>query len=116
MAAPKIDRYQFGRITIDGREYTHDVIIYPDWVDCRWWREEGHSLSPADLAGVLQAPPEVLVIGQGSAARMEVPAETWRRLQEAGIEVIAEPTGRACETYNRLRQKHRVAAALHLTC
>jgi hypothetical protein len=47
---------------------------------------------------------------------MEVPTETRQRLQEAGVVVIAEPTGRACEIYNRLRQKHRVAAALHLTC
>ena len=78
--------------------------------------EESHSVAPMDVWEILQNPPEVLVIGQGSMGRMEVLAETRRQLQEAGIEVIAEPTGQACETYNLLREKRRVAAALHLTC
>jgi hypothetical protein len=98
------------------RRYSGDVIIYPDRVDGPWWREKGHSLALADLREVLQALPEALVIGQGSYGRMEVPLETRRRLQAAGIEVIVEPTGRACEMYNRLRAKRRVVAALHLTC
>jgi hypothetical protein len=116
MAVPKIEGYRFGEIVIDGRRYSDDVIIYPDRVDDAWWRKEGHSLVPADVWEVLQSPPEVLVIGQGSAGRMDVPGATRRQLQDAGIEVIVEPTTRAVETYNRLREKRRVAAALHLTC
>ncbi|PKO21148.1 MAG: hypothetical protein CVU38_16310 [Chloroflexi bacterium HGW-Chloroflexi-1] len=116
MAVPKIDSYHFGMIVIDGRPYLRDVIIYPDRVEGKWWREEGHSVAPADVWEVLQSPPEVLVIGQGSAGRMEVPDETRQRLRQAGIEVIAEPTARACETYHRLCEKRRVVAALHLTC
>jgi len=116
MPAPKIDSYHFGTIVVDGRRYFRDVIIYPDRVDGRWWRERGHSLSPADLGEVLRSPPEVLVIGRGSLGRMAVPVETRRRLEQAGIEVIAESTGRACKTYNRLRAVRRVVAALHLSC
>ena len=116
MAVPRIESYHFGKIVIDGRKYSSDVIIYPDRVEGQWWREEGHSLVPTDVWEVLQTPPEVLVIGQGEAGRMQVPAETRHKLQEAGIHVIAEPTERACETYNRLRRKQRVVAALHLTC
>ena len=98
MTVPKIESYRFGQIVIDGRRYDRDVIIYPDRVDGQWWREEGHSVAPADLWGVLQAPPELLVIGQGSPGLMDVPAATLQRLQQAGIEVIVEPTGRACNT------------------
>ena len=116
MAAPKIDWYQFGAIVIDGHHYAHDVIIYPDHVDGTWWRDAGHTLVPGDLREVLRSPPEVLVIGQGSIGRMDVPAATRRELQAAGIEVIAELTARACETYNRLCGTQRVVAALHLTC
>jgi len=116
MAIPKIDRYQFGEIVVDGQRYSSDVIVYPDHVESHWWREEGHSLAPEDIWQVLQSPPDVLVIGQGNSSRMDVPHETRRRLQDAGIQVIAEPTDRACETYNQLRTKKRVAAALHLTC
>ena len=65
MPVPQIDSYRFGEIVIDGRHYSHDVIIYPDHVDSDWWRAEGHSVEPSDLAEVLESPPEVLVIGQG---------------------------------------------------
>jgi hypothetical protein len=94
----------------------HDVIIYPDHVDANWRREAGHTLTPEDLWEVLRSPPEVLVIGQGSMGRMKVPAATWQQLQAAGITIMAEPTVRACETYNRLCEQRRVVAALHLTC
>jgi len=116
MAAPRIESYHFGEIVVDGHRYSGDVIIYPDRIDSQWWRKEGHSLDPDDVWEVLEARPEVLVIGQGSVGRMDVPAETRSKLQDAGIEVITEPTARACETYNRLRGKRQVVAALHLTC
>lgn len=116
MSVPVIGEYRFGRIVVDNRTYTTDVIIFPDRVMANWWREEGHSLSPTDLWEVLRDPPDVIVIGQGSAGRMEVPVETRRRLREAGIEVIVAPTAEACQTYNRLRESRRVVAALHLTC
>jgi hypothetical protein len=116
MAAPVIQSYAFGRIVVDGRRYLRDLIIYPDRVAEDWRREGGHSLSPADLAGVFEVPPEVLVIGRGLFGRVNVLAETQAALRAAGIEVIAEPTHRACRTYNRLSETRRVVAALHLSC
>jgi hypothetical protein len=47
---------------------------------------------------------------------MAVAAQTRRTLEEAGIELIAESTKKACQTYNQLRLQQAVAAALHLTC
>ena len=44
----KIDSYSFGRIVINGKTYTSDVIIFPDKVDASWWRKEGHLLQLAD--------------------------------------------------------------------
>ncbi len=116
MAPPRIDGYAFGEITIDGRTYRRDVIIFPDRVESDWWREEGHSVTPTDLWEVLRDPPEVLIIGQGAYGRMDVPAETRRRLEEAGVQVLADHTERACKLYNRMRETARVVAALHLTC
>jgi hypothetical protein len=116
MPAPVIESYAFGRIVLDGQSYLRDLIIYPDRVDANWQREEGHSLSPADLAEVIEARPELLLVGRGMFGRMNVPAEAVRALRDAGVEVIAEPTGRACKTYNRLCTVRRVVAALHLSC
>lgn len=116
MVSPEIERYRFGRITVDGQDYTRDLIITPGGVTENWWRIKGHSLALEDLAGALEAKPEVLVIGQGSFGQMKVPAETLEHLEKAGIEVIVQPTGAACEAYNRTREYRRTVAALHLTC
>jgi hypothetical protein len=112
----KIDSYRFGQITIDGKAYHKDVIILPDRVVAGWWRKEGHTLHPEDLEAVLDAAPEVLVVGQGASGLMRVAPETEQALRTAGIELIALSTGQAVEAYNRLRGERAVAAALHLTC
>ena len=116
MKTPKIEGYSFGNIVIDGRQYSKDLIIYPDHIDCPWWRKDGHSLVSEDVSEILQAPPDFLVVGTGSPGLLRLPAATHRRLKEAGMEVIIESTEQACKTYNRLRSQGRTVAALHLTC
>jgi hypothetical protein len=111
-----IESYEFGRIVIKGKRYATDVIIYPDHVEDNWWREEGHSLSPVDLWAVVQAKPEVLVVGTGRSGLMRVLPETEKYLREQGIRLIAERTTEAVRIYNQLCQSTRVVAALHLTC
>lgn len=116
MSIPRIESYRFGHIVIDGQTHIKDVIILPDRVIGGWWRREGHALHTEDLEAVFKAAPEVLVVGTGAHGRMCIADETGQALQAAGIEVIAQDTQAATETYNRLRQERAVAAALHLTC
>ncbi len=116
MKPPRIDSYRFGEIVVDGQVYDQDLIISPEGITANWWRVEGHSLSLEDLDSVLKAPPEVLVVGQGAYGRLDVPEPTRQALEAAGIEVRAERTAEACQTYNRLLGEKQVAAALHLTC
>jgi len=112
-----IDEYSFGRIVIDGKTYRHDVIVFPDRVKPNWWRREGHSLCLEDLEEVLRDPPEVLVIGTGYVGLMRVPREVREKLEEMGIQVVVEKTGKAYRTFNKLLSEgRRVVAALHLTC
>ena len=114
---PKIGAYEFGRIEIDGQTYTSDVIVLPTGVSSNWRRDEGHTLKPADLSAVLEASPEVLVVGQGAYGAMRVTDETLASLKDAGIEAVCTPTAQAAEIYNERTQRgEAVAAALHLTC
>ena len=112
----KIDSYSFGKIVINGKTYTSDVIIYPNRVDASWWRKEGHLLQFADVEKALQAKPDVLVIGTGYSGVMRVPKETLDRIISQGIEVKVERTAKAVEVYNDLEGATTVIAALHLTC
>jgi hypothetical protein len=111
-----IDSYSFGRITVNGRQFSSDVIIYPDRVDPSWWRREGHKLCMEDLEAVVRAQPEVLVIGQGKPGLMAVGADLIARLNRLGIEVHAATTSKAVTLYNALSPDKKVVAALHLTC
>jgi hypothetical protein len=111
-----IESYAFGRVVINGQAYTSDVIIYPHRVKARWWRKEGHRLQPGDLEEVVKEKPEILVVGTGYFGHMKVPPETSDYLRSQGVEVIAERTQEAWQTYNRLSPNRKVVAALHLTC
>ncbi len=112
----RIDSYRFGKIVIEGKSYSNDVLILPDKVISPWWRAEGHSLCPEDLAEALGAEPEVIVIGTGSMGAMDVPEETVRYLKEMDIEVVIMKTGAAKDEFNRAREDRRAVAAFHLTC
>jgi hypothetical protein len=111
----KIEHYSFGKITIDGKTYTSDVIIYPGRVDSSWWRKEGHYLQVVDLTDVINAKPEVLIIGTGYSGVMRVPKETISHLESKGIEVHVARSEKAVEMFNKLQKEKIAIAALHLT-
>ena len=113
-----IDKYSFGSIRIDGRDYTQDVILLGGEVKGPWWREAGgHVYALQDFGDVVEAAPEVVVLGTGYFGRVKVLDETLEALAEAGSEIVVEKTGGAVECFNRFADDRRnVAAALHLTC
>jgi hypothetical protein len=112
----KIEHYSFGSITIDGKTYTSDVIIYPDKIDSSWWRKEGHFLHVVDLKDVINVKPAVLIIGTGYSGAMVVPEETISYLKAQDIEVHVARTEKAVELFNKFRKDKKTVAALHLTC
>jgi hypothetical protein len=111
----RIDHYEFGRIVVDGREETKDLIILPDRVVRNWWRQEGHGLVLGDLVEVLDELPAHLVVGTGADGRMRPDPDTIQQLQERGVTVKALPTSQAVRRFGQL-DPARAAAALHLTC
>jgi len=111
-----IDDYQFGQITISGQQFSKDVIILPDRVISPWRRQNGHTLIPADLEEIMEAEPEVILVGTGKSGLMKVPPETIEYFAGKGIEVFSYPTADAVNLYNNTPKCHIVVAALHITC
>lgn len=111
-----IDSYEFGRIVIDGKTYTSDVIVDWESVDSSWWRKQGHSLQAEDLAVILEHRPRVLIVGTGYSGALEVEREVERFLHSRGIELIIAMTEVACHEFNARGGAKGVVAALHLTC
>lgn len=113
-----IDDYSFGRIRVDGRDYSMDVMLLGGDVKSPWWRSAGgHVFAKEDFGELLAAAPEVVVLGTGYFGRVKVLDETLSALADAGSEAVVERTRGAVDAFNRLAAEGRdVAAALHLTC
>jgi len=114
----RIDGYSFGKMTVSGREVTSDLILYPDGrIQDDWWREQGHSLLPGDIATMLEAAPEKLIIGTGASGLMRVSESVLELCEEHGIGVEAWRTAEAAERFNEAAEAGlSVAACFHLTC
>jgi hypothetical protein len=116
MTEPRLRDYRFGQITVDGRTYQKDILVYDHGVIPNWWRRQGHSLVPDDLTEVMAKEPRTLVVGCGAYGALVVPESTKAWLEEQGVELIALPTAKACSAYNDRQCEGGVVAALHLTC
>jgi len=114
-----IKSYEFGLIVIDGKKFTRDVIVFPEKVIDNWWRKEGHRLHLEDLDEILnhEPKPKVLVVGTGYYGIMKISPAVENTLQSQEIELIAQPTKEACQTFNKLLKSNRpLVGAFHLTC
>lgn len=113
----KIDSYRFGRMVIDGRTFTKDLIIYSDYVEANWWRAEGHCLHPEDLKLHLEkARARILVVGTGQFGMMQVPEAFRNHLERMKIRLVAEKTASAVAQFNLLGDAEGLMGAFHLTC
>ena len=110
----KIEHYDFGTITIDGKTYTSDLKIIKGRIIPNWWRREGHRLDVCDVEDILEANPPVLVVGTGYSGLMTVAPSLKKELHRREIRLIAVPTAQACEEFNKVSET--AAFAAHLTC
>ena len=112
-----IDEYHFGSITINGKTFENDVIVRGDkLINDSWWRDEGHNIAIKDLKD-LPEKFDTLVIGNGASGACQVPDKTIDFVKNKGVTVIAQMTGEAVITYNKLLSEGKdVIGAFHLTC
>jgi hypothetical protein len=112
-----IESYSFGRMVIDGKSYTKDVIIYPDGsILSPWWRNQGHVLEVIDLQDLIATAPEIIICGTGAMGVMRPSAALKEHLAARNIEFIAQKSPKAVEAYNQISGNHKVGGCFHLTC
>jgi hypothetical protein len=113
----KIEKYKFGKIQIDNQKYAKDLIIWPDGkIQDSWWRQKGHLLQKEDIPTLLEAKPEIVIIGTGYFGLMKVDTEFKKQLKDNEIKLISHKTGKAVEEFNRINAERKIVAAMHLTC
>lgn len=114
-----IQDYDFGKIKVDGTLYEQDLILYPDRVKENWWRKEGHKLQKEDLDDIMEANPDILVVGTGYSGMVKITQPVKNLLREKGIQLEAHKSGPATVRFNQLTEENpgkKVVGAFHLTC
>ncbi len=112
-----IEQYSFGKIVVDGEKYHKDIRIVGGKVIPDWRRKKGHSVCPEDIRDILDAGPDIVLIGKGYFGMMSTDAACCELLAHKGIVLIEEKSGAAVKTLNRLMAEGKnVAAGFHLTC
>jgi hypothetical protein len=110
-----IEHYSFGSIKIDGKSYSHDVIVAGGKVKS-WWRNTSHEVSINDLDPILEEKPKTVIFGTGESGVCRVFPETVGYLEEQGIKVLTFETPEAVREFNLHINDPGMVGAFHLTC
>jgi hypothetical protein len=121
MMKPVIDRAEFGEIVVDGKKYTHDIIIRLDGkVDRRKKHLSkalygtSHLLSLAEAEFIYEEGAEWVLFGGGQfgKCRLSEDAKDYFKEKECAVKLL--PIGPAVERWNQVDGK--VIGVFHLTC
>lgn len=117
----RIDRSEFGSITIDGKTYDHDVTIGLSGAVSKRKKKlskrkygTSHILSKAEAKHVFEKGSDLLVIGTGQEGNVRLSPGAERYLAKKGVKVLLEPTPEAIQSFNR-SSGHKIAL-MHVTC
>jgi len=110
----------FGEIEVEGKRYTHDVVIDDGKVrklkkgPSKELREKfGHT--PLSVGEEIPWGGKRLLVGTGAHGGLPVMDEVLAEAKRRGIEVIAAPTVEVCEQLEEVK-KGQAYAILHCTC
>jgi hypothetical protein len=118
---PRIDRTQFGSVTIDGKVFDHDVIIRLGGQVKKRKKKlskavygTSHTISLAEAEHLYQDGAERLLIGSGQEGRVELSEEaaTFLARKRCQVELLATPE--VIPVWNQA--EGAVIGLLHVTC
>jgi hypothetical protein len=116
----KVQLVKFGEIEVEGKRYTHDVVIDGGKVRKRkkrpskQFREKfGHT--PLSAEEKIPCGGKRLIVGTGAQGALPVMDEVLAEAKRRGIDVIAAPTLEACQLLEHVKNG-QAYAILHCTC
>lgn len=116
-AGPHIDSCSFGRIRVDGKDYTRDLVILSEKQVMHWWRRDNHRVRLTDLRDVIVHRPELFIVGTGTLGNLKVEPSVRQMLHKYNIPYMEDKTQSAAVHFNKEISKGvKAAGAFHLTC
>jgi len=116
-----IDSVKFGEITVEGRKYFHDIVIYPSGKVERRKKEiskrkhgTSHKFDPEELREYLKEDFDVLIVGTGIYGALKLLPDAREIVRDKKL--IEKPTPEAIRLFNELRKDKKVLGVFHITC
>lgn len=109
-----ISHYSFGEITIDGKTYNADLVLWPNKAP-RDWQTDLHGMMKNDFDTIIQSGIKTLVYGAGDQGGAYMTNKTRKHLISNGIDVKIFTTHEAVKFLNE-NGKSDLVAILHVTC
>ena len=107
--------YEPGQVKIHDRTFSRSLIVLPNRLFTEWEAESSQQLRASHFQPLLDAAPEVVILGTGETQVFPDPA-VFMTLMDLGIGFEIMDNAAACRTYNILLGEGRQAAlALILT-
>jgi len=110
----------FGEIEVEGKRYTHDLVIDAGEVGKRVkkaskaYRDQfGHT--PLSVKESIPWGGAQLIVGTGASGSLPIMPGVWKEAKQRGIELVAAPTEEALHLLRGLN-KRDVYAIVHVTC
>jgi hypothetical protein len=111
----KINSTKFGEITINGKIYYSDMIVW--WDGKKEYREKSHVFDIEEFQRLAERKPEIIVIGAGHSSAVKVPPEVEDTAEMRKISIYVENSPKAIELFNAfVAEKKKVVAVIHTTC
>jgi hypothetical protein len=115
----RFEGFSFGRLVVDGQEYTYDLIV--DRGELKKRRKKpskkfrgdyGHT--PVSVAEDLPWKCKALVIGTGASGALPVMPQVLEEAERRRVRITAVPTEQAIAILNR--SSKNTNAVIHVTC
>ena len=110
----------FGEIEVEGKRYTHDIVIDAGRVSKRVKKASkahrdqfGHT--PLSVEERIPWGGTRLIVGTGESGSLPIMPGVWKEAERRGVEIVAAPTEEALRLLHDLEGKD-VRAIVHVTC
>ena len=117
----KVNRFDFGSIVIDGKQYSYDVVVLPDGTvkerEAGKAKFGGHTIGKAEIEELAKMKPETLILGTGTDGMATLSEDGQAYAGKAKLNLVVLPSSQAIQKLNQLTgEGKRVAALIHITC
>ncbi len=112
---PKIQKVEFGKITIDGEEHKeNDIVLFWNGVE---QKDKSHYMTLEYFQDIILKDPDTVIFGTGFNDSVKVDSRILHEAHKEGIDIVIKKTPKALEMFKKLSQKgKKVVAVIHITC